>query len=470
VTRAVVWPAAAVTVALMLLGACAFLQYAGSGFVFFVFNLSFFALAVLAFPRPRLYVYTFLAAFMILGFWAKVVIHAIWAPDFVEPVGGFSNTPAEWDSALLVATCGAIGVMAARLTQLVSYARKSRRPEGDFVGVVPAWFTRREKAVWAVTMFLIIAVNAANLEFAFFQVGVRPKLLLPMWGHVLLAWLVNIGLALWVATLVWWNYLRRRAIGRNLLLPIGESLLSATSAFSRLNFLLHSVPYVVAILERNDLLAAIRRRSRYSLLATFLVVLLASVVTVFGLRVYQYYGYAAGTAGDEPLASHVARTVYKQVPLLLIHRWIGLEGVLAVGATAGRSPKLLLDAISESPRLEDRSLFQRAAGTHYLSEKPQEFIFMSNAGPLAVLWFSGSLALVLLGMAVVGVVLMATEEVAGRATGNPFLLAVSGAALANVTMQTTFFYLTFIFLLQLWMAIGVLAVLQRVDVRNSQKG
>ena len=435
-----------------------------------IFNLTFVGLAVLVFPRPRLYVFTFLAAFLLLGFWAKVVFHAIWAPAFVEPVGGFSNTPAEWDSALLVSTCGALGVMAARLTHWVSSARKSRRPEGDFAGVVPVWFIRREKTVWAVTIVLIIAVNAANLEFAFFQVGVRPKLLLPLRGHVLVAWLVNIGFALWVATLVWWDYLRRRAIGRNLLLPMGESLLSATSAFSRMNFLLHALPYALAILERNHLLAAIRRRSRYALLATFLVVLVASVLTVFWLRVYQYYGYAAGTAGDEPLSSHVARTVYKQVPLLLIHRWIGLEGVLAVGATTGRTPKLLLDAIAESPGLEDRSLFQRAARTHYLSEKPQEFTFMSNAGPLAVLWFSGSLTLVLLGMAVVGAVLMATEEVARRWTGNPFLLAVAGAALANVTMQTTFVYLTFIFLLQLWVAIGVLAFMQRADVLNSQKG
>ncbi len=57
-----------------------------------------------------------------------------------------------------------------------------------------------------------------------------------------------------------------------------------------------------------------------------------------------------------------------------------------------------------------------------------------------------------------------TPEVARRWTGNPFLLAVSGAALANVVSQTTFFYLTLIFLLQMWVAVGFLAGLERLRI------
>lgn len=438
--------------------------YRGSGSAFGVFTLAFLALGVLVLPRPRLYVYTFLAAFLLLGFWLKVVLHVVWDPGFVEPVGGFSYAPQEWDSGLFAAASGAAGLAFARAGHLWMAHQDARLSSG------PSWFGRWRVAAWVLTIVLIVAVNAANLHFAFYQVGVKPKMLLPLRGHVLLAWLVNIGFALWIAALVWWELRSRRSLGRSLLAPIGEALLSAISTFSRLTFLLHSVPYALAILERrSEMLVGIKRRSIYVLLGAIVLLFGLSVITVFALRVYQYYGYAAGVS-QQPFIGHVIHTIKKQVPLLLTHRWVGLEGVLAVSSAPERSPALLAQALRESPKLAGQSLFQRVAQTRYLSENPAQFVFLGNAGPIAVFWFSGSLALVFFGMAAVGVAALATEVGAGRLTGNPFLLAVAGAALANVVVQTTFFYLTLVFLLQLWVGIGFIAALQRLDLGNSRKG
>jgi hypothetical protein len=434
--------------------------YRGTPSTFIVFTAGFVALAALALPRPRLYVFTFLTGFLLLGFWFKVLFHAIARPQFVEPVGDFADAPGEWDSALLVATAGAAGLIAARLAHLW-WAR--RHFPADAQPRVPQWFDRWSRPVWIATSVLIVAVNAANLYFAFYQVGVRPKLLLPLRAHVVLAWLVNIGFALWVATLVWWDYGRGRQLGRSLIAPIGEAVLSAMSSFSRLTFVVRALSYVLAIHERPELQRAITRRSRYLLLGAVATLFVASVVAVFALRVHLYYGYSAG-AGTEPFVGHVNRTIFKQVPLLLIHRWVGLEGVLAVGSAETRSGALLAEAIREPPGLEGQSLFQRLAKTRYLSENPDQFVFLGNAGPIAVLWLSGSLAVVFLGMAGLALVLFATEEAAKRWTGNPLLIAISGAALANVTSQTTYFYLTFIFLLQLWLALAVVGGLQRLKL------
>jgi hypothetical protein len=437
--------------------------YRGSNLAFLFFNACFFALAALALPRPRLYVYTFFVAFLVLGFWLKVIFHALAAPGFVEPVGDFSNTPAEWDSALLVAACAALGVTASRLAHLWWGRSAIESDRGEAKGP-PRWFVRWEKPVWLMTILMIIVINAANLQFAFYQIGVKPKLMLPLHGHVLLAWLVNIGLALWVAALVWWHYQARKTLGRGLLVPIAESFLSSTSAFSRINFLLHALPYAFAIADRRrQLLIAINRRWLYLLLAAFLVLFIVAAVAVFSLRVYHYYGYATDLPGNEPLAGHIQRTIYKQVPLLFIHRWVGLEGVLAVGA-AERSPTRLAEALVESPKISAESIFQRTAKTAYISENPEQFVFLANAGPVAIFWFSGSLVIVFLGMAALAVVMFATEEAARHWTGNPFLLALSGAALSNTIVQTTFSYLTLIFLLQLWLALALVGVLQRLKL------
>ena len=75
----------------VVLSAVAFARYSGSGLVFLIFNVCFFALVALIFPRPRLYVYTFLATFMALGLWAKALVHTIWATEFSEPAGDFAG-------------------------------------------------------------------------------------------------------------------------------------------------------------------------------------------------------------------------------------------------------------------------------------------------------------------------------------------------------------------------------------------
>jgi len=465
-----VWSAAALLVVSISLSAFAFGRYPGSSFVFIIFNLCCFGLAALIFPKPRLYVYTFLAGFLVLGFWLKVVIHAIWSPGFMEPIGDFGNTPEEWDGALLAASCGALGVIGARCGHLW-HAWKMHGPARSALAL-PAWFARWRRPVWGLTLLLLIGVSAANLQFAFYQVGVNPKFILPMRIHVVFAWLVNIGFALWIAALVWWEHLRGAGtLAGALVLSMIEAFFSSVSAFSRLMYPLNAGPYWLAMYERRkDLAAAVGGRSIATLLGCFLMFLVLSILAVFWLRVYFYYGYASGPPPAEPLAGHVERTVKKQLPTLLIHRWVGLEGALAVGAMENRSAALLFEAIAESPKLAELSLYQRVAKVHYLSESPEQFTFLGNAGPVAILLFSGSPAVVFAGMALIGLVLVLTEEAARWLTGNPFLLAVSGAALANVVSQTTYFYLTLIFLVQLWVAVGFLAAVQRVDFRNVREG
>jgi hypothetical protein len=65
-------------------------------------------------------------------------------------------------------------------------------------------------------------------------------------------------------------------------------------------------------------------------------------------------------------------------------------------------------------------------------------------------------------MAAFAILLLATEEAAHRWTGNPFVLAIAGAGVANVFCQSTFPYLTLIFTLQIWVALGVIGALSRM--------
>lgn len=437
-------------------------NYGGSAAIFVLFNVCTLALLILTIPKPRAYVYTFLAAFLFLGFWLKVVVQTIWAPGFLEPVGDFANTAEEWDRALIAISSGFSGIIVARLAHLWCI---KKRLVGDSSGsTVPEWFVRWRQPVWTLTLILVVVVNAANLQFAFYQIGMNPKLILPLRMHVLLAWLVNIGFALWFAALVWWDYRNdRSSLAAKLVLPMIEAFFSSVSTLSRLVYPLHAGPYWVALYEnRGQFSRALLPRHVIKLVASFLCLFVLSIVLVFVFRVLLYYGYLSGLPPSEPLRSHVYRTMEVQMPALIVHRWIGLEGVLTVGASPNRGLTLLLEAVTDSPKLGARSLFQRTAKVPYLSEHPEDFTFLANAGPVAIFLFSGSMTIVFLGMLLIGFIALATEHVARRWTGNPLLLAVSGAALASVATQTTYFYLSCIFLLQMWIAIAFIAFLQRL--------
>jgi hypothetical protein len=181
---------------------------------------------------------------------------------------------------------------------------------------------------------------------------------------------------------------------------------------------------------------------------------------VFGLRIAYY------TAGTGTMTMRGSMTY--ELPKLFIQRWVGLEGLFTAGATPNRGRQLLIAAIKDDPKQGVQSLFQRLAKVPAVAD-PTKFTFLTNAGPVALLLLSGSLTVVFLGMGLIVAVLVLTEELNRKWTGNPFLLAVSGAALANVICQTTFPYLTTIFLLQMWVAIGFLAGIERLRIGKTQR-
>ena len=434
------------------------MNYPGSITALLTFALCFLALVLLVFPRPRLYVYTFLAGMLTLGLPAKALLHITLPVDFLEPVGDFARTGEQWDSALYAAACGALGVVAVRCAHLFYWRRRGFEHQDSAKISLPLWYPRWHRLVWTATLIVAVVVYWANFHFAFFQIGVNPKLILPYHGNVITAWLVNIGVALWIAALVWWHYAHdRTSLRKTLLLPMIEGYLSSISTISSIAYLIHAAPQFLTLWEaRSALRQALDRRRILILVGSFLVIFALSIVTVFQLRIL---GYAI----SNPETTAVARLRYSmgyEVPKLFLQRWIGLEGMLTATAAPGRGSDLFMRAVKDDPRAGADSLFQVLAHLDPIRE-PDKFTFLTNAGPMAILWLSGSLMVVFGGMALCVLVLFVTEEVQRRAIGNPFLLAITAAGLVNVFVQTTFPYLSMIFVLQIWVALAFITGAER---------
>lgn len=450
-------------------------RYEGSMGPFILFSASFLAMALLALPRPRSYAYTFLAAFLFLGFWSKFSAHTLFDYPFLEPTGSFDGSGTSWDTVLVASSLAALGLALARLLYLaLRLPRRSRREKE-----VPSWYATLRKPVWIITLISIVALNAANAAYGFIQIGLAPRLVLPAHLNIAAAWLVNVGFALWIATLVFWEgRTRPDRLGLSLFAPLLEGLLSTSSMLSRKNFLFHAVPYALVLLERRSWRVKLGSMKRLALIVAFLVAFAVSLVAVSVVRIYAYLppeppavqgpaveSTEAQTPAEESdteelIVDTQAAWMTRQVLGLAVDRWTGLEGIMAVSSYPGLGRELLLQGILEDPNTGEGSIYQRVAGAEKIYAESERTTFLTLPGSAAILLFSGSPLVVLLGMGTVASLLMLVECAIRRLLGNPFLASVSGLLMAYAVADLNFPYLGAIFLAQLATTLLFIWVLQ----------
>jgi hypothetical protein len=122
--------------------------------------------------------------------------------------------------------------------------------------------------------------------------------------------------------------------------------------------------------------------------------------------------------------------------LLLVDRWTGLEGVMATVAYPEKSVALLGKAVSQRRSYGTVDVYTgRISGSTFTEENAKTYHFATLAGPIALLYFSGSLAVVFFGMALISVLISAIELTWRWLVRDRALVAMGGFYLALVVMQ-----------------------------------
>ena len=131
----------------------------------------------------------------------------------------------------------------------------------------------------------------------------------------------------------------------------------------------------------------------------------------------------------------IYKGIFPKILSLVVDRWIGVEGVMAVSAYPEKSNKLLFDAITEKRGIGTTTKFQEIANSHYRWTDASVWQFASLPGAPAFFYFSGSLWVVMLGMTVFSLLLQLSEQFVFKLTSNPLLCSVFGLTLANTISQ-----------------------------------
>jgi hypothetical protein len=430
----------------LALFAAGLIGYAGSKILYVGFSLVFLALLLSGFYRQLSYGYLFLTIFLWLGFWFKLsanfLIFGLF--PFGEPVGLFDSSPAAWDTALWVAVVAASGAMIGRF--IYGLFKPVSTCTFDEVVAAPVWYAAYRIQLWITVGGTCLALAAINSIYGIHQIGLSPRTILPWPMNALIAWVVSIGSAMAIATLLSWEV----QSGKNPTLPMYivllEALVSTMSLMSRAAYLFHTIPQVIA-LSRNKKRAWCNSSKEAGLfLVTVFVLFAVSIVSVSKLRDYYYATLAApvvnpvadvSTAADP--GSEQAAPEVPSLRLILLHqlfvnRWIGLEGVMAVSAYPNKSTQLLLEMARERRVVGEPTRYQAISNSSYQRANSQ-YQFASLPGVAAFLFYSDSFLVLILGMFLFTLSLLAVERLIFLLTENPFLCALLGLTFANSLVQ-----------------------------------
>jgi hypothetical protein len=485
----------AVSLAAVALPLLAMPWHAGSPGIYLLSVATWAAFAALAVPRPRSVVYTTLVVMWSLGFPLKLALHLLVDYPYQEPIGDFAGTRAQWDAVLAVVSCGMAGAGLARVISL-------RWPSMSLGASVPRWYARAPALVWVLTGLALLVSAVLNWRLSLYQIGVHPVMTLPWRGHLVVAWTVALGGGLLVAALVDWERARDRgaspAASMRLMAAIGaEATMASTSALSRGIVLFRLVPYWVSFAHRvrDSLVGTPHAALRFAAVGAAAMVVAIALVSLdrahrFTAAAHEALTAAAqearptappeaeasathpdappaapGSAAPVPPRPTPGVVIAVQLRNLLVDRWVGLEGVMAVTAAPVRPG--VVEVLREPPTAGVDAWFQRLSRAPYL--RMEGFTFLTLPGPLALCATTGSLTVVASVTLAIVLLLLGVEWGILRIWRAPHLPAMAGVALANYFVQMNVPYLWLVSLVQLLATIAALVVLQEARVPGARR-
>jgi hypothetical protein len=478
--------------------------YPGSPAAFWTFHGSWVLFTWLASRPPYRYGVLALAAFFFLGFWLKLLVHLVADISFIEPIGRFDGSAERWDSALWIIAAAFLGGALARALDV--WRNGAAADNAALTPRVPALFVRHRLAVWTVTMVVTAGFIVWNIFGAFLMIGVTIRTLLPLRLHMLVAFWLLFGSSAWIALLLSWERaLRGRLEPSWIFVAAAEGLLASISMLSRSVYLFRLFPYVLVLVTRPDVI----RRPGLPRAAVGTMLLTGGLAASVGASIFtrawifppgplrspvasvasaraggpQAHGASAAgaatgaaTEATKQAAKEAAAEAAKQaaarqreqalfsqrrqVPRLLVGRWVGLEGVLATSSDTGRGAQLFRTMLTEHPSRGVDSVYQRVSRSTYT--KQEGFTFLTLAGIVGILASSGSAIVAGLGMFAVIAALTLLDGLALRMTGSALVAASVGVGAANLVAQMNFPYNTAVLFGEMVVMLLIFGALTRV--------
>ena len=401
------------------LAAIALARYPGSAAVYLLFTLTGNALLYFGFRHNAIFFDAFIGLFFWLGFWLKLSVRvAFFEGRFYDPVGFFDGSGAAFDRALLASSCAFAGLLVARLVRARLFSYPAAPVQRSDTGLFAFYKAHRR---WILLAFaaLIVIIPASNAYLGIYQRGSLPRTVLPYGLGGLYTWLLLFGLASGSAVILHYEFrLKRQTSYLALVLGLLETFLSNLSLLSRgMLFNAGALGYGALKSLRVD---AIRTSLRFWVVAIslFAALFLSSVVLVNYLRNF--------TPGQDLVTSN------RETKSLILDRWIGMEGMMAISSYPRQGWELWREAWRERPALQLSFYDANIIPSPYAEKDLTKYHFISLPGIVGFFFYPGSLVFLFFSMVALGAFAAAIEiAVFKLGGGNLILCALLGQVVAS---------------------------------------
>jgi hypothetical protein len=443
-----------ILIVMIVISLIASLSYPGTQHLFIIFCAVFLLTWAFAWIGFQSYFYIFFTSLNLLGFWMKACAHLILGQQFVESTGSFDGSGEAWDSAIVVCICAGLGVLCFRLLQM--YLKRKERGvclEEPSIDFVPFWYKNYRNFIYIGSFFAIAMVALLNYKLGINQAGLLPKTYLPFKLSAIIIWCLYSAFAFSVVTIVWWDLCIGLKFRFELL--VFEAIASSITVFSRGLYITHIGHYFLSILFNKKFIKLSVKKITY-MFVLFLLGLAIVLISVAELRKQNFYSPSSeiilNSEEDNDAALQEGGIASPQFKLLLTGRWIGLEGVLSTSAYSKLGIDLFREGWLVIPSYNSKPVYEHVTKSIYIDPdypNAEKYNFLSTPGLVAMLYFSGSLIIVFIGVLMFLFVISFGEDFTFKALRNPFAVSLYGIIMAMMLHQFGGLYLNLIQLFEI---------------------
>ena len=409
----------------------AFNQYNGERYIYVLFTATSYALLLFGFRKNAIFFDTFIGIFFWLGFWLKLTVRvAFMDGNFNQEVVGFNGSGAEFDQALLITSCGFLGLLTASFIRekfLFVYPSKitGTSLQGLFI-----FYRKYRKSILFGFVVLIVLVAVSNIYFGFYQRGSIARTTLPYGLNGIYKWLLMFGLASFSALILKFEYIEAKKKSYLVaVISLVEVFLSNVSLLSRGMILNGSALVYGMLVGVKQYRTELDTRFFVKCSIIFIVLFLSSVVIVNTIRAITFSDELSFDQTQTEQTKIMDKTT-SSTKVLFLDRWVGIEGVMAVSSYPGKGWHLWKTAWQETYFENGTSFYDKNLITSsYANKDMTKHHFISLPGIIAFCFYPNSFLFLFSCMFIVGMLAALIEVFAFKFGGMNIVLC---ALLAQV--------------------------------------
>ena len=379
--------------------------YNGNAYIFILFSIVSHLLLLNGFSKGSIYFDTFIGIFFWLGFWLKTAVRITFADGkFIQAVGNFDFTPEAFDTALLVSSCGMCGFIFASIIRRKCIFNYPQVPSGPSELKIYAFYNNNRSLVLVLFTITVMIIGLSNMHLGIYQRGEIPATILPFGLNGIYKWLLQFGLATITATILYFEFYKKNTTGF-LVSTIGifECFISNISLLSR-GMILNISSLIIGVYRfTKDYKIHIKPYYRVSMLLACVILFMVSIFIVNHIR--HVNKKETELVGNNVVQNVIANNSSSRIKVLLIDRWVGIEGVMAISSYPNKGWGLFNDALNEKFSYQKNSFYdENIIISPYIKQDKSKQHYISLPGIISFLFYPGSYIFLLTATLIVGIV------------------------------------------------------------------